>query len=211
MRLPSPSSPVRASALFLILASLGGPAAAQGAFDPQTSALLLADANGDGDVAADEWAALLSELDPDGDGELVASADAEFNLGLTIDVSDPNSPQFFVKDTTGITASANISAARRDMRQPDKTWPAWPGTAMPPNVLHAKPITTTTTEIHCFCFPGGGRRGGEGLPLLAQKHQGCRPAVRGGQAARTTVKVLPRRTVENRSTSLSMAEQDLRH
>jgi len=80
MRLPSPSSPVRASALFLILASLGGPAAAaaptgpavQGAFDPQTSALLLADANGDGDVAADEWAALLSELDPDGDGELVA-------------------------------------------------------------------------------------------------------------------------------------------
>ena len=80
MRLPSPSSPVRASALFLIFASLGGPAAAQGAFDPQTSALLLADANGDGDVAADEWAALLSELDPDGDGSVSETEVSSFLL-----------------------------------------------------------------------------------------------------------------------------------
>ena len=44
-------------------------------------------------------------------GELTVAADATLNLGLTIDVSNPLSPQFFVKDTTGFTASASATGS----------------------------------------------------------------------------------------------------
>lgn len=42
-------------------------------------------------------------------GELTLTANAQLTLGLTIDVSDPTSPEFYVKDTTGITASATVT------------------------------------------------------------------------------------------------------
>ncbi|MEX2187724.1 MAG: hypothetical protein WD875_13050, partial [Pirellulales bacterium] len=42
-------------------------------------------------------------------GNLNVSANAAFNLGLTIDVTNPASPQFFVKDTTGFAATASAT------------------------------------------------------------------------------------------------------
>ena len=44
-------------------------------------------------------------------GTLNVSASAQFNLGLSIDLSSPTSPQFFVKDTTGIAATAAVTGS----------------------------------------------------------------------------------------------------
>ncbi len=44
-------------------------------------------------------------------GELDVTANAAFNLGLSVDVTTPASPKFFVKDTTGVTASASVTGS----------------------------------------------------------------------------------------------------
>ncbi|HEX2473437.1 MAG TPA: hypothetical protein VHK01_01755, partial [Lacipirellulaceae bacterium] len=44
-------------------------------------------------------------------GQLNVGADATLNLGLAIDVSNPLAPALFVKDTTGFTASANVTGS----------------------------------------------------------------------------------------------------